>query len=80
MELANALKMRPQTKHINLVYHNFHAFVRDKTVIVHAIGTLDQTGDILTKPLDQNLFQENTRKSGCDGNKYYKYLMEGSVT
>ena len=61
LELANAPKMRPRTKHINLVYHHFRSFVRDKTVTVHAIGTLDQTGDVLTKPLDQNLFQKHRK-------------------
>ena len=64
LELANAPKMRPRTKHINLVYHHFQSFVRgpNPLVSIHPIDTLDQTGDIFTKPLDQNLFVKHRRK------------------
>jgi len=62
LELAKAPKMRPRTKHINIVYHHFRSFVRDGTITIHPVGTLDQTGDTLTKPLDQNLFQRHRKK------------------
>ena len=64
LELAKTPKMRPRTKHINIVYHHFRSFVKGENpkISVHAIGTLDQTGDIFTKPLDQNLFQRHRKK------------------
>ena len=64
LELAKTPKMRPRTKHINIVYHHFRSFVKgdNPKISVHAIGTLDQTGDIFTKPLDQNLFQRHRKK------------------
>ena len=57
LELSRVPKMRPRTKHINLVYHHFRDFVRSGEVSVHPISTDDQLADMLTKPLDQNTFQ-----------------------
>ena len=57
LELAKVPKMRPRTKHINLVYHHFREHVRQKEITVHPITTDNQLADMLTKPLDQNLFQ-----------------------
>ena len=62
LELAKTPKMRPRTKHINIVYHHFRSFVRDKKVSIHHVGTLHQTADIFTKPLDQNLFQRHRKE------------------
>ena len=56
-ELAMVPKMRPRTKHINLVYHQFREHVRQKEITVHPISTDNQLADMLTKPLDQNHFQ-----------------------
>jgi len=61
LELAKTPKMRPRTKHINLVYHHFRSFVRDSKITIHHVGTLEQTADIFTKPLDQNLFLKHRR-------------------
>ena len=56
MELGRTPKIRPRTKHINLVYHHFQEYIRRKEIIIHPIGTDDQLADIFTKPLGQNIF------------------------
>ena len=61
LELSRVPKMRPRTKHINLVYHHFRDYVRNGEVSVHPISTDDQLADMLTKPLDQNTFQRLRR-------------------
>ena len=65
LELARTPKMRPRTKHINIVYHHFRSFVKgdNPKISVHAIGTLDQTADMFTKPLDQNFFQRQKKSN-----------------
>jgi hypothetical protein len=62
LELAKTPKMRPRTKHINLVYHHFREHVRTGLVTLFHIDTKKQTADMLTKPLDQNLFQRHRKK------------------
>ena len=42
----------PRTKYIALKCHDFRQFVSKGTVTINPIGTLEQTADILTKPLD----------------------------
>jgi hypothetical protein len=56
LELARLPKMRPRTKHINVVYHHFRDFVRKGLIEICPIKTTEQIGDILTKPLSQNSF------------------------
>ena len=56
LALAMVPRMRPRTKHINLVYHHFREAVRDGTVKVVSVGTKDQIADMFTKPLPQNDF------------------------
>lgn len=56
LALATTHKMRPRTKHINLVYHHFREAVRDGIIEVISVGTKDQIGDMFTKPLPQNDF------------------------
>jgi hypothetical protein len=56
LTLATVPKMRPRTKHINLVYHHFREAVRDGLVTIISVGTKDQVGDMFTKPLPQNDF------------------------
>ena len=62
VELANVPKIRPRTKHINLVYHHFRSFVKSGRVKVIQVSTDDQLADILTKPLGRNLFQKFRNK------------------
>ena len=38
LELANTPKMRPRTKHVNLVYHHFRYYIRRREIIIHPIG------------------------------------------
>jgi hypothetical protein len=56
LELARLPKMRPRTKHINIVYHHFREHVRSGQIKVLPIKTADQIADIFTKPLSQNDF------------------------
>jgi len=56
LELARLPKMRPRTKHINQVLHHFRSFVKDGSIKVLPIESINQKGDIFTKPLAQNQF------------------------
>jgi hypothetical protein len=56
LELARLPKLRPRTKHINIVYHHFRDFVRRGLIEVVPIKSSKQIGDLLTKPLSQNSF------------------------
>ena len=58
LTLATAPKMRPRTRHINLIYHHFREEARKGTIGITAVNTLDQKAGIFTKPLAQNLFQK----------------------
>ena len=58
IELANLPKLRPRTKHIGLKYHHFREHVRNKTVSVQYIDTLNQTADIFTKALSAPQFSK----------------------
>ena len=51
LELTRVPKMRPRTKHINIIYHHFRTFVQDGKITIWAINTNDQPTDMLTKPL-----------------------------
>ena len=56
IELSKLPKLRPRTKHINIVYHHFREFVTNELIKIFPIRTEDQQADIFTKPLPQNLF------------------------
>lgn len=67
VELANVPKMRPRTKHINLVYHHFRSHVNTRSnpngdVIIQHIETGDQIADIFTKPLAAPLFERHRKR------------------
>ena len=62
LEIAKTPKMRPRTKHLNLVYHHFREHVRMRIIQLFPISTNFQLADTFTKPLPQKLF-ENFRKS-----------------
>jgi hypothetical protein len=42
LELAKAPKMRPRTKHINLVFHHFRDYVHRGLIVIYPMGTLEQ--------------------------------------
>lgn len=54
--LATSEKFSPRTKHIALKYHHFRTFVLNNVIEIFPIDTKEQLADILTKPLDENLF------------------------
>ena len=62
LELARTPKLCPRTKHINIIYHHFRDAVKKGIVEIFAITTENQMADILTKPLNQNLFVKHQKK------------------
>ena len=64
LELARLPKLRPRTKHINIVYHHFREAVRNGDIKIFQVDTGDQIADVLTKALAQNLFVRH-RLSMC---------------
>ena len=57
LEMAKVHKVRPRTKHINVKLHHFRGYVDQGEITIHPISTHDQLADILTKPLNQDLFE-----------------------
>ena len=57
VELVNAPKMRPRTKHIAIKYHHFREHVRKGLIRVKWIDTNEQIADIFTKPLAEVKFR-----------------------
>ena len=53
LEIATVPKIRPRTRHINVIYHHFRNEVANKRLIILPINTKLQQADILTKPVDQ---------------------------
>ena len=51
IDLVNAPRMRPRTKHIALKYHHFRSFVANKTISIQYVETSLQLADIFTKAL-----------------------------
>jgi hypothetical protein len=62
LEIARLPKMRPRTKHMNIIYHHFRDYVRKGLIHIFPIKSCDQIADIFTKPLPQNIFLKH-RKS-----------------
>jgi hypothetical protein len=61
LEIARTHKMRPRTKHINLVYHHFRSFVKKGLVVIWPIKTEDQPEDIMTKPTARDLLLKHRK-------------------
>ena len=53
LELARTPKIRPRTKHLNVVYHHFREHVRKGLIQVLPISIDDQIADLFTKSLPQ---------------------------
>jgi hypothetical protein len=62
IEMAKAPKMRPRTKHLNIKYHHFREEVEKGTVSIYHVATGEQMTDMLTKPLDETLFERHRKK------------------
>jgi hypothetical protein len=56
IQLAKVPKMRPRTRHINQKYHHFREWVKSGLITILPIDTKEQPADLMTKPLDQELF------------------------
>jgi hypothetical protein len=56
VELANAPKMRPRTRHIALKYHHFRSHVEKGHIKISWIDTKNQLADIFTKLLSNASF------------------------
>ena len=55
-KVAKSPKFTPRTRHIALKYHHFRHFVSDETIAIEYIDTIEQTADIVTKPLLEKTF------------------------
>jgi len=62
LEMARLPKLRPRTKHVNVIYHHFRSYVRDGLISIFPIDTADQLGDVFTKPLPQNDFLKHRKR------------------
>ena len=51
IDLVEAPRMRPRTKHITLKYHHFRKHVKDGTITIAYLESKRQIADIFTKPL-----------------------------
>ena len=56
IDLVEAPRMRPRTKHIALKYHHFRKHVKDGTISVTYLESTRQVADIFTKPLGDTQF------------------------
>jgi len=61
-EIANAPKMRPRTKHLNIKYHHFREEVKKGTISIYHTRTEEQIADIFTKPLLEQPFTKFREK------------------
>jgi len=59
--MAKNRKFSPRTKHIAIKYHHFRSHV-NKSIFLHSIDTLEQTADMLTKPLEEAQFVKLRKK------------------
>ena len=62
IEMAKVPKMRPRTKHINIRYHHFRSFVKDKIISILKIDTADQPTDMMTKPVPLSVLIKHRKK------------------
>jgi hypothetical protein len=55
-ELATTPKLQPRTKHINVKYHHFWAYVDRKWISLKKVASEHQLANIFTKPLASAYF------------------------
>ena len=53
LEMAKVHKYRARTKHLNTKLHHFRDYVSWDNILIHAISTVDQLADYLTKPVNE---------------------------
>ena len=61
LEIARVPKLRPRTRHINVIYHHFRNEVANKRLLVLPIATTHQQADFLTKACDRTTFERHRR-------------------
>ena len=61
IEIARVPKIRPRTRHLNVVYHHFRGEVASGRIHVQAIGTDNQDADMLTKQCEQWRFERHRK-------------------
>ena len=63
--IAHLPKIRPRTKHINVVFHHFLQYVRKGRIHIQKVSTNDQCDDAWSKPLPQNVFLKHRKIVFC---------------
>ena len=61
LEMAKIPKIRPRTRHINVIYHHFASEVSNKRILPEAVGTHYQQADYLTKACDKVTFERHQK-------------------
>ncbi len=61
LEIARVPKLRPRTRHINVIYHHFRDEVANKQIQLNAIGSKDQYADTLTKATPSSTLKRHRR-------------------
>ena len=61
LELEKVPKIRPRTKHINVICHWFLEHVQNKPIKIYPISTQHQLSDIFTKPLPSKIFLQHRK-------------------
>ena len=59
LALANEVRFRPRTRHINVRYWHFVSYIKNKEVTIEKVASADNCSDIFTKPLDFQLFRKH---------------------
>ena len=54
--IAKSQELSPRTRHIAIKYHHFRHYVDRSLVEILPISTSEQTADIFTKPLNEEVF------------------------
>lgn len=62
LEISKTPKIRPRSRHINVIYHHFRSEVHNARITVAPIKSTDNLADILTKQLDITLFRKHRSK------------------
>jgi hypothetical protein len=59
LEISKVPKIRPRTRHINVLYNHFRSEAANDCVTINPIKSRDNVADILTKQQDTSLFHEH---------------------
>ena len=62
LEISKVPKVRPRTRHINVLYHHFRAEVQNNRVKIHPIKTDENLADVLTKQQAASLFMRHRKE------------------